>query len=107
MSRAKSEVEALGTPTKRGTKKEDGLRVKSEVEALDTPTKRGTKKEDGLLTPKSVKNGKEKLTPGKDKETVLTHSLTRPFVYLFSLVYFLLIYFTHSLLDFDTWSKGC
>ncbi len=49
-------------------------RVKSEAEAFDTPTKRGTKKEDGLLTPKSVKSGKEKLTPGKDKETVLIHS---------------------------------
>ena len=59
-------------------------RVKSEVEAFGTPTKRGTKKEDGLLTPKSVKNGKEKLTPGKDKETVLTHSLTHSLAHLFT-----------------------
>jgi len=46
-------------------------RVKSDVEAFDTPTKRGGKKEDAVSTPKSVKNAKEKVTPGKDKETVL------------------------------------
>ena len=59
-------------------------RIKSETEAFDTPTKRGTKKEDGLLTPKSVKSGKEKLTPGKDKETVLIHSFTQSLIHPFT-----------------------